>query len=95
MEELIIKNTIDQVESTNIILDTILGLSQTLNDLLEDNIRLLTEYPSTDESEKKRANCLATKLLALSSATTSETKQAQKQIEQSVKALIENDDNNK
>ena len=41
------KNTIDQVESTNIILDTILGLSQTLNDLLEDNIRLLTENPAS------------------------------------------------
>ena len=81
------ENTIDQVESTNIILNTILGLSQTLNDLLEDNIGLL--------SEKKKADRLATKLLALSSATTSETKQAQKQIEQSVKALIENDDNNK
>lgn len=89
------KNTIDQVESTNIILDTILGLSQTLNDLLEDNITLLTAYPSTDESEKKKANRLATKLLALSSATTSETKQAQTQIEQSVKALIENNDNAK
>ena len=89
------ENTIDQVESTNIILNTILGLSQTLNDLLEDNIGLLTEYPSTDENEKKKADRLATKLLDLSSATTSETKQAQKQLEQSVKALIENDDNNK
>ena len=48
-----------------------------------------------DESDKKKADRLATKLLALSSATTSETKQAQKQLEQSVKALIENDDNNK
>ena len=48
------ENTIDQVESTNIILNTILGLSQTLNDLLEDNIGLLTEYPSTDENEKKK-----------------------------------------
>ena len=46
------KFNIDQVEDTNITLDTVKGLAQTINDLLEDNVSLFTEYPSTHKGVK-------------------------------------------
>lgn len=76
MEEI----NIDQVENTNITLETILGLAQTTNDLIQDEIKLLTEYPSDDSGKRYQADRLATKLLALSAATIEATKKAQIQI---------------
>ena len=75
------KFNIDQVEDTNVTLDTVKGLAQTINDLLEDNVSLFTEYPSDNASVKFRANRLADKLLALASATITATTNAQNQIE--------------
>lgn len=46
------KFNIDQVEDTNVTLDTVKGLAQTINDLLEDNVSLFTEYPSTNKGVK-------------------------------------------
>lgn len=88
------KTNIDFVEDTGITLDTILGLSQTINDLLEDNILLLTEYPNADKDRKYQANCLADKLLALASTTTSTTEKAQKQLETATKKLLKGGVNN-
>ena len=75
------KFNIDQVEDANITLDTVLGLAQTINDLLEDNVSLFTEYPSTNKSAKWQADNLVTKLLALAKATITATANAQNQIE--------------
>ena len=75
------KFNIDQVEDTNITLDTVKGLAQTINDLLEDNVSLFTEYPSTNKSAKWQADNLVTKLLALAKATIKSTANAQNQIE--------------
>ena len=75
------KFNIDQVEDTNIALDTVKGLAQTINDLLEDNVSLFTEYPSTHKSVKWQADNLVTKLLALAKATITATTNAQNQIE--------------
>ncbi|MBB1086823.1 hypothetical protein [Limosilactobacillus fastidiosus] len=75
------KFNIDQVEDTNITLDTVKGLAQTINDLLEDNISLFTEYPSTYKGVKGQADRLVTKLLALAKATITATTTAQNQIE--------------
>lgn len=75
------KINIDQVENTNITLETILGLAQTTNDLIQDEITLLTKYPSDDNGKRYRADRLATKLLALSAATIEATKKAQIQID--------------
>ena len=61
------KFNIDQVEDANITLDTVKGLAQTINNLLEENVSLFTEYPS--------------KLLALAKATITATTNAQNQIE--------------
>ena len=78
------KFNIDQVEDTNITLDTVKGLAQTINDLLEENISMLVAYPSDDASVKIRANRLADKLLALASATITATTTAQNQISTAV-----------
>ena len=88
------KTNIDFVEDTGITLDTILGLSQTINDLLKDNILLLTEYPNADKDRKYQANRLADKLLALASATTSTTEKAKKQLETATKKLLKGGVNN-
>lgn len=75
------KFNIDQVEDTNVTLDTVKGLAQTINDLLEDNVSLFTEYPSTNKGVKWQADNLVTKLLALAKATITATTNAQNQIE--------------
>ena len=75
------KFNIDQVEDANITLDTVKGLAQTINDLLEDNVSLFTEYPSTNKGVKWQADNLVTKLLALAKATITATENAQNQIE--------------
>ena len=75
------KFNIDQVEDTNVTLDTVKGLAQTINDLLEDNVSLFTEYPSTHKGVKWQADRLVTKLLALAKATITATENAQNQIE--------------
>ena len=75
------KFNIDQVEDTNITLDTVKGLAQTINDLLEDNVSLFTEYPSTHKGVKWQADNWVTKLLALAKATITATENAQNQIE--------------
>ena len=75
------KFNIDQVEDTNITLDTVKGLAQTINDLLEGNVSLFTEYPSTHKGVKWQADRLVTKLLALAKATITATTNAQNQIE--------------
>ena len=75
------KFNIDQVEDTNVTLDTVKGLAQTINDLLEDNVSLFTEYPSTHKGVKWQADRLVTKLLALAKATIKATTNAQNQIE--------------
>lgn len=77
-------STINQIEDTNITLDVILGLSQTINDLVGENMTLLTEYPSSDKRKKYQADRLASKLLALSSAAIQITKQAEGQINTAV-----------
>lgn len=75
------KFNIDQVEDTNVALDTVKGLAQTINDLLEDNVSLFTEYPSTNKGVKWQADNLVTKLLVLAKATITATANAQNQIE--------------
>ena len=75
------KFNIDQVEDTNVTLDTVKGLAQTINDLLEDNVYLFTEYPSTNKGVKWQADNLVTKLLALAKATITAMTNAQNQIE--------------
>ena len=75
------KFNIAQVEYTNVTLDTVKGLAQTINDLLEDNVSLFTEYPSTNKGVKWQADNLVTKLLALAKATITATENAQNQIE--------------
>lgn len=75
------KKTSDQVEEVRIVLDTILGLSQTINDLLVNDITLFLEYPSTNEDKKWRVERLGSELLALATATISATEKAQNQIE--------------
>ena len=75
------KFNINQVEDANVTLNTVLGLAQTINDLLEDNVSLFTEYPSTNKGVKWQADRLVTKLLALASATITATANAQNQIE--------------
>ena len=75
------KFNIDQVEDANVTLNTVLGLAQTINDLLEDNVSLFTEYPSTNKGVKWQADRLVTKLLELASATITATANSQNQIE--------------
>lgn len=83
------KTNLDQVENTNITLETILGLTQTINDLVSDNATLLVDYPSKDNGKKYQANRMATKLLALSDTAIQATEKAQKQIDAAVKSLME------
>lgn len=83
------KFNITQVENTNLTLDTILGLAQAVNDLVSENIALLTDYPSPDDGTKYQANRLATKLTALSAATIQATEKAQSQVNTAVKSLME------
>ena len=83
------KFNITQVENTNLTLDTILGLAQAVNDLVSENIALLTDYPSQDDGTKYKANRLATKLAALSAATIQATEKAQSQVNTAVKSLME------
>ena len=83
------KFNLNQVEDTNITLETVLGLAQTVNDLVSDNITLLTDYPSQDGGKKYQANRLATKLTALSAATIQATEKAQGQVNTAVKSLME------
>ena len=83
------KFNLNQVEDTNITLETVLGLAQTVNDLVSDNITLLTDYPSQDGGEKYQANRLATKSTALSAATIQATGKAQGQVNTAVKSLME------
>ena len=80
---------INQVEATNITLETVLGLSQAINDLLSDSITLFTEYPSQDNGQKYRADRLGSKLLALSAASIQMTEKAQGQIETAIQSLME------
>ena len=75
------KTNLNQVEDANVTLNTVLGLAQTINDLLEDNVSLFTEYPSTHKGVKWQADRLVTKLLALAKATITATTNAQNQIE--------------
>ena len=75
------KTNLNQVEDANVTLNTVLGLAQTINDLLEDNVSLFTEYPSTHKGVKWQADNLVTKLLALAKATITATANAQNQIE--------------
>lgn len=74
------KNLLDQVEQANITLETIAGLAAATTDLLEDDPTLFTEYPSDQPGVTYRANRLIDKLMALSAATTTMTKKAQKQL---------------
>lgn len=83
------KTNLNKVEDTNITLETDLGLAQTANDLVSDNITLLTDYPSKSNGEKYQANRLATKLMALSAATIQATEKAQSQVNTAVKSLME------
>ena len=75
------KTNLNQVEDANVTLNTVIGLAQTINDLLEDNVSLFTEYPSTHKGVKWQADNLVTKLLALAKATITATANAQNQIE--------------
>lgn len=74
------KTNLDQVEDANVTLDTVLGLAQTINDLVENDIALFFEYPSANEDEKWRAERLGSELLALATATISATEKAQNQL---------------
>lgn len=88
------KFNLDQVEEVRIVLDTILGLSQTINDLVENDIALFSEYPSDDEGEKWQAKRLGSKLLALATATINTTEKAQNQIELIASELLKGGVNN-
>ncbi len=82
------KTDLNRIEDTNITLETVLGLAQTVNDLVSDNITLLIDYPSQDEGEKYEAGRLATKLMALSAATIQAAEKAQNQISTAVTAIM-------
>ena len=69
----------------NITLETIAGLAAATSDLLENDPTLLTEYPSDQPGVTYRANRLLDKLMALSAATTTVTKKAQKQLSAALK----------
>ncbi|MCT3201586.1 hypothetical protein EGO58_07175 [Limosilactobacillus reuteri] len=88
------KTNIDQIESVNVTLETVLGLAQTINDLIENDISLFNTYPSDDEGEKWRMKRLGSKLNALSSATITATEKAQQQIDLVVNELLKGGVNN-
>jgi hypothetical protein len=81
---------INKVEDINITLDTILGLSITSNDLINQNIQLLANYQTKNKETKKRIDRLSNQLLALSNAITSTTINAQKQVEEVVNTYYKN-----
>lgn len=86
------RTNINQIESVNITLETVLGLAQTISDLIEDDISLFNIYPSDDEGEKWQMERLGSKLNALSSATITATEKAQQQIDLVVNELLKGGD---
>ncbi|MCC4357917.1 hypothetical protein [Limosilactobacillus reuteri] len=88
------RTNINQIESVNVTLETVLGLAQTISDLIENDISLFNIYPSNDEGEKWRMKRLGSKLNALSSATITATEKAQQQIDLVVNELLKGGVNN-
>lgn len=88
------RTTINQIEGVNVTLETVLGLAQTISDLIENDISLFNIYPSNDEGEKWRMKRLGSKLNALSSATITATEKAQQQIDLVVNELLKGGVNN-
>ena len=88
------RTTINQIEGVNVTLETVLGLAQTISDLIENDILLFNIYPSNDEGEKWRMKRLGSKLNALSSATITATEKAQQQIDLVVNELLKGGVNN-
>lgn len=86
------RTTINQIEGVNFTLETVLGLAQTISDLIENDISLFNIYPSDDEGEKWRMKRLGSKLNALSSATITATEKAQQQIDLVVNELLKGGD---
>lgn len=86
------RTNINQIESVNVTLETVLGLAQTISDLIEDDISLFNIYPSDDEGEKWRMKRLGSKLNALSTATITATEKAQNQIDLVVNELLKGGD---
>lgn len=82
------RTTINQIEGVNVTLETVLGLAQTISDLIEDDISLFNIYPSNDEGEKWRMKRLGSNLNALSTATIIATEKAQNQIDLVVNELL-------
>ena len=79
---------LDHIENAAISLDTLKGLEETINDLLEENISMLMEYPSDNASVKFRANRLADKLLALASAMIATNKATKQELQLGINALL-------
>lgn len=88
------RTTINQIEGVNVTLETVLGLAQTISDLIENDISLFNIYPSNDEGEKWRMKRLGSKLNVLSSATITATEKAQQQIDLVVNELLKGGVNN-
>lgn len=88
------RTNINQIESVNVTLETVLGLSQTISDLVENDIALFSEYPSADKGKKWRAKRLANKSLAVATATISTTEKAQNQVELVANELLKGGVNN-
>ncbi|MCC4343608.1 hypothetical protein QSJ16_10070 [Limosilactobacillus reuteri] len=86
------RTTINQIEGVNVTLETVLGLAQTISDIVENDISLFNIYPSDDEGEKWRMKRLGSKLNALSSATITATEKAQQQIDLVVNELLKGGD---
>lgn len=79
---------LDHIENVAISLDTLKGLEETINDLLEENISMLMAYPSDNASVKFQANRLAEKLLALASAMIATNKATKQELQLGVNALL-------
>lgn len=79
---------LDHIENAAISLDTLEGLEETINDLLEENISMLMAYPSDNASVKFRANRLADKLLALASAMIATNKATKQELRLGINALL-------
>ncbi|MGM9883498.1 MAG: hypothetical protein ACI31K_04970 [Limosilactobacillus reuteri] len=79
---------LDHIENVAISLDTLKGLEETINDLLEENISMLMAYPSDNASVKFRANRLAEELLALASAMIATNKATKQELQLGVNALL-------
>lgn len=86
------KFDIDQVEDTRITIDTIKGLVEAINDLVDDDISMFTTYPSSSSGTRYHANRLGVKLLALSNAAIDTADKAKKQIDQVTKSYLESGD---